>query len=410
MWMTNQRSHNLSPGDIAIQLDLISKVYGLQQAEKYFNSIPEDLRVFQVYGALLNCYAQNKSLEKAEAVMEKMRDLGSANTSLSYNAMLNLYLQLGKYEKLNTVIEEMEEKGIICDKFTYNIHLNAYGATSNFEGMEKLLKKMEVDPHVTVDWHAYIVAANWYLKTGLTEKCLVMLKRSEQLISGKTRRRAYEIFLTLYAAAGKRDEVYRIWNLYKNLGKALNSGYLCIISSLMKLNDVDGAEKILEEWENEHSVYDFRVPNCMISTYCRKGLLEKADAYVNRLIESGKEPGAATWDRLATGYYVNGKMEKSVETLKRAILASRPGWMPNRLTFAACLEYLRRQGNVEVVEELLELFRGRGHSLTDIYDKLGSSISNETLGSRALDQMEREEQIVSGETHEFVEFKDEGSS
>jgi hypothetical protein len=48
----------LLSGDIAIRLDLISKVRDLDEAEKYFNSIPHTSKDFKVYGALLNCYAQ----------------------------------------------------------------------------------------------------------------------------------------------------------------------------------------------------------------------------------------------------------------------------------------------------------------------------------------------------------------
>ncbi|KAJ0051356.1 hypothetical protein Pint_02235 [Pistacia integerrima] len=383
-WMSEQRNHNLSNGDIAIRLDLISKVHGLEQAEKYFNSIPQDLRVSQLYGALLNCYAYNKSLEKAEEIMDKIRELGFAKTSLPYNVMLSLYAQLGKHEKLDIVMQEMEGKGVNFDKYTFNIRLNAYGATSDLEGMEKLLMKMEVAHDFKMNWNAYTVAAN----------C-------------RMRQFAYEVLITVYASTGNKHEVCRIWNLYKNIGKVYNSGYVCIISSLMKLEDIDGAEKILEEWESADTVFDVRVPNIVISGYCRKGLLGKAEAYVNRLIESGKVPESTLWDRLATGYHVHGQMAKSVETMKRAILVSQPGWKPNQFTLAACYEYSRQQGDMEAAEEFLKLLKKRSESVGHIHDKLVSTTNNESLGAQALVEMETEEQIVDGEAYEIIESKDE---
>ncbi|KAL5793791.1 hypothetical protein ACOSP7_002385 [Xanthoceras sorbifolium] len=402
-WMSDQRNHSLSPGDIAIRLDLISKVRGLEQAEIYFDSIPESSRVLQVYGALLNCYAAHKSLEKAEALMQKMREFGFLKTSLSYNVMLNLYFQLGKLENLDILLQEMEQNGIKHDRFTFNIRLNAYGASSDIEGMEKLLSKMAVDPHLTLDWNVYVGAAKWYMKAGLIEKGLTMLRKSEHLISGKSKRLAYETLLSLYATAGDKDEVYRLWNLCKNLGKVYNSAYLCMISSLTKLDDIDGAERIFKEWESVHENFTVQVPNFMISAYCRKGLSEKAEAYVNRFIESGKDPDATTWDRLATGFHANGQMAKSVEAMKKAILAPRRGkWTPNPFTLAACLDYLKQQGDVGVAEELLKLLRERDHSSTGIYDKLASDFNKENLGVQALDQMEREEHIVDGEMHEII--------
>ncbi|KAF5481271.1 hypothetical protein F2P56_001938 [Juglans regia] len=82
-WLSEQRNHDLSPGDIAIRLDLISKVHGLEEAEKYFDGIPDTSRItMHVYGALLNCYAEHKSLDKAEATMQKMRELGFLESSV----------------------------------------------------------------------------------------------------------------------------------------------------------------------------------------------------------------------------------------------------------------------------------------------------------------------------------------
>ena len=90
---------------------------------------------------------------------------------------------------------------------------------------------------------------------------------------------------------GNKADVYRIWDLFKTLdGKFLNAGYVCMISSLLKLNDMDGTEKTFEEWMSRHKLIDFRVPNLLIPAYCNKGLLEKAEQLVSRMIEKGEEP------------------------------------------------------------------------------------------------------------------------
>lgn len=68
--MSNERNYELSPGNIAKQINLISKVHGLEQAERYFRGIPDDKIEFKIYAALLRCYAEHKSVEEAEAVMK----------------------------------------------------------------------------------------------------------------------------------------------------------------------------------------------------------------------------------------------------------------------------------------------------------------------------------------------------
>ncbi|CAL5342591.1 unnamed protein product [Camellia sinensis] len=354
-WMSHSLNLAPSPGDVAVQLDLVSKVHGLEQAEKYFNNIPDTLRTFHVYGALLNCYANKKSLAKAETIMQKMREFGILKKSLSYNVMLNLYSKMGQQEKFDSLIKEMEEKGISCERSAVYIRLNAYAAVSDIQGMEKLLTQMESDPRFTMDWNAYVIAANGYLKAGLFEKSLEMLKKSEQHIHSKRRGFAYEILLTLYAGLGNKDELYRIWNLYKQMGKIYNGGYFRMISSLVKLDDLDGAEKILVEWESVNTSFDFDIPNLLINAYCKKGLLEKAEMYISQAIERGKEPTAGTWDHLATGYYKDNQMAKAVEIMKKAIMADQRGWKLNYVTLTACVVYLKETGDTEVAEEFTRL-------------------------------------------------------
>ncbi|XP_024987339.1 pentatricopeptide repeat-containing protein At2g20710, mitochondrial-like isoform X2 [Cynara cardunculus var. scolymus] len=332
----------------------------------------------QVYGALLNCYAKAKALEKAEATMQKMRELGYSR-SLTYNVMMGLYSATEKYEKLDLLMEEMEQKGIRIDKFTYAIRLNAYAKTLEIRKMEMLLLKMEVDPEVTMEWHAYTLIANGYLKAGEKEKALMSLKKSEYLIRPSQRKSAYEILLTLYASAGRKDEVYRIWNLYKNIGKFYNHGYLCLLSSLAKLDCIDDVEKIYEEWEAQNTYFDFHVPNLLITMYCKKGLLEKAETLVKKLIESGKEPNASTWSRMAMGYVKNDGMEKAVEAMRKSILGSFHGWTVDTATLSACLDYLDHKGHLNEAEEMIKSLHQKGHLSEGVYMGILKNLSRKPL-------------------------------
>lgn len=49
----------------------------------------------------------------------------------------------------------------------------------------------------------------------------------------------------LYAEAGKKDQLYRIWKHYGQTRKVFNKGYMTMMGLLLKLDDVKGAEKTL---------------------------------------------------------------------------------------------------------------------------------------------------------------------
>ncbi|XP_010555122.1 PREDICTED: pentatricopeptide repeat-containing protein At2g20710, mitochondrial [Tarenaya hassleriana] len=383
-WISEQRIYNLSAGDIAIQLDLIAKVRGLEESEKFFETTPVDVRDYHVYGALLNCYASMNSVHKAEATFQKMREFGFIKGPLTYNVMLNLYTRLGNHVMIEKLLHEMEENNVKPDRFTVNTQLHAYAVVSNIGGMEKFLMKCETDPGFTLDWHAYVTVANAYLKARSTEKAVAMLRRSEQLVNPKSRKLACEVLMTIYGAAGRREDVYRLWDFYKSTGQFYNTGYICVISALLKVEDIEGAENVYTGWEIGLLLFDMRIPHVLISGYCKKGMMEKAEDVVSRLLRKGRRADASTWERLALGYKTVGQMDKAVERWKRAIKASQSGWRPNRLVLGACVEYLEGRGDMEGLREVLRLLSEGGHVS---YDKLVNDVDGGGLSWKIINVM-----------------------
>lgn len=388
-WIKKSKDFDMSPGDFAVELDLVSKAHGLKAVETYFTSIRDDLRTYQVYGALLNCYADANVLKKAEDTMQKLKELGYAGT-VAYNVMMTFYAKLGYLEKLQSLMLEMEDKGISGDVISYNIILNAYASVPDVTEMEKVLMKIEADP-LLIGWSPYTVAAKGYLKAGDIEKAYESLKKCEHLLQGKRAKLAIDMLITLYTSMGKKDDVYRIWKKYKRKVKYHNSSYHCMISGLEKLDDLDGAEKIFAEWEANRVHFDIQIPNLLVSAYCKKGHIERAISIIEKIMESGRHPNGSTWNRLALGYCVQNDMEKAVETLKKAILASKPGWKPHFHTLASCVKYLQSKGDTQREEELKDLLRVRGLFSKEVERGLDMYIEIGNRKSEALDETDLEE-------------------
>ncbi|KAL3616483.1 hypothetical protein CASFOL_039873 [Castilleja foliolosa] len=394
-WISEMKCFDAKPGHIGIHLDLISKVRGLKQAEHYFNSLDKSLLVYPVYGALLNCYADTKALEKAEAVMDKIRDLNS-RSNLDYNTMLSLYSRTNNHAKLQSLIQEMENKGIVFDEFTYNIRLNAYATSCNIAKMEMLVMKMEADPEVTISSITYITAAKGYLKAGLREKALSALKKAELLIRNHERQTTYGVLITVYAAMREKENVYRLWDLLlkKVGGKTYYRNYSCMLTSLEKLDDLEGVGKIYSEWEEKNnnknnnsnsSYFDIRISNLVISAYCKKGLVREAEGVLGRVLGNGKEATASTWSHMALGYCVNSEMEKAVEMTKKAFRASFPEWKPDVKTVAACLEYLKKEGDGNGIREILMLLEKCGKFSTWFNERVERYACNDKVRDEALE-------------------------
>ncbi|XP_022969060.1 pentatricopeptide repeat-containing protein At2g20710, mitochondrial-like [Cucurbita maxima] len=404
-WMTDRRYFNLSSSDAAMRLDLIRIVHGLEHAEHYFNSISSQLRTSNAYGALLCSYVRERSVEKAEAIMQEMRKLGFATTSFPYNVLINLYAQVGQHHKIDLLIQEMEMKGIPQDIYTVRNLSAAYVANADISGMEKILKRIEENSEFRADWRIYSIAASGYLSAGLETEALSMLKKMEEKIPPRKNKSAFEFLLSLYERTGRKDELYRVWSTFKSSIKQIDVPYALMITSLVKLDDIEGAERIFQEWESKCTFYDFRVLNRLLVAYCRKGLFDKAESLVNRAV-MGRTPYASTWSVLAMGYVEHGLMSKAVEMLKRAMLVGRQDWKPNQDILEACLNYLEEQGDGETMEEMIRLCRSSGTVTKEMYYRsLRTSIAGGKPVLSILNQMEMDGFSADEEVHKILGTK-----
>uniref|UniRef100_A0A7N0TJT1 Pentatricopeptide repeat-containing protein n=1 Tax=Kalanchoe fedtschenkoi TaxID=63787 RepID=A0A7N0TJT1_KALFE len=401
-WMTDRRYYVLTPKDVGDRLELLAKVHGIEHAEKYFDSLKDNLKAEVVYGAMLRNYVQQKAEEKAEDMMMKMRQLGMATDSFSYNNMIHLYSQIGRHDKVDQLVQEMDNKGVPVDIFTRRKLLSAYAA-SDISKMEGLLNDMKEDPQVNIDWQECSIAADGYIKVGNFGKALEMLKELEGKIPLKGNRFAAENLLTHYADIGSKDDVYRVWNQSKLSNKKLTSFVTCMISCLTKLDDIDGAEEIFNEWQSNCDLYDMRVVNKLLSAYCSKSLVDKAYSFLQEKIVEGKEPYASTWSILMGGYLAQKQMPKAVEMLKKALMTKRQGWRPQSSDLGSCLDYMEGKTDIEGLEEMVLLLKKSGLLTIDMYHRLlRTNIAAGKCVSSVLSQMKADGFSADEETQKIL--------
>ncbi|XP_065875508.1 pentatricopeptide repeat-containing protein At2g20710, mitochondrial-like isoform X2 [Euphorbia lathyris] len=373
-WMHDCQYSILSPScdGAAVRLRVIHRTRGLEDAETYFKECSESSfsTTYHVYCALLFCYVEENSVQKAEAIMEKMIKKGMAKSPYPYNLSIRLYSQNGDFEKINIIIQEMERNGIFRDKYTMRYLMAAYVAASNISGMEKILNQINKDPQLVDGWPAYATAANGYLKFGLIEPALTVLRKMEKMMPLGRSTKDFECLLSLYAKTGRKDELFRVWNTYKSLVELNGETFCCMISLLSKLEDINSAESIFKECESQRTKYDIRVLNKLLTAYCYNGLLEKAEAAVAKTAEGGRLY-QSTLTILARGYVEHDQMSKAVETFKKAISVGRKGWKPDMTVLNACFDYLKAQGDAKSLEEIIKLLKSKELLTRDMHHRLG---------------------------------------
>ncbi|RZS10784.1 hypothetical protein BHM03_00042059 [Ensete ventricosum] len=73
-WMKTHREAELSDRDYAMRIDLITKVFGVNAAEDFFQGLPSSAKSCEACTALLHSYAAAKLTEKAEKLFERIKE------------------------------------------------------------------------------------------------------------------------------------------------------------------------------------------------------------------------------------------------------------------------------------------------------------------------------------------------
>lgn len=362
-WMNERKDKfTLSSSDAAIRLDLISKVQGIAKAEEYFSTLSGTLKDKRTYGSLLNAYVKAMIKNEAESLFEEIKTKGYAVHSLPYNVMMTMYMKLKDYDKVFSMVSEMIERKIPLDSFSYNIWLTACGATQATDKMEEVAERMKTDSTVSPDWSTYTTMATAYMNLNQMKKAMGCLRMVEGKITGRVRI-PFHYLLSLYGGIGEREEVYRIWNTYKtSFPRITNLGYHSMISSLIRLDDIEGAERIYAEWLPNRQTSDPRVCNLLISWYVKNGLLEKAEDFLNKQLEAGGKANAFTWETLAVGHIDKGRIPEALSYTKKATLAEGGGkyWKPNPAFISSFLSLCEQESDAASTKTFIDLLTEAG--------------------------------------------------
>jgi pentatricopeptide repeat protein len=400
-----RRGMNPTVSDQAIRLDLVAKSRGIAAAEKYFLDLPETSKNHLTYGALLNCYCKELMIEKAEALMEKMKDLNFAFTAMSYNSLMTLYTKINQPEKVASIIQDMKADDILPDVFTYNVWMRALAARGDIPGVERVIEEMKRDGRVTPDWTTYSNLASIYVDAGHFEKAEAALKELEKRNTSNNLE-AYQFLITLYGRTQNLVEVHRVWRLLKrNCPRTANMSYLNMIQVLADLKDLPAAEACFKEWEArhihppktktkdsdataatessavtpnnqtdlkgtkdkgreardlKHPKYDIRVANAMIKAYIAEGMLDKAIALKKRAKMRGGRLNGKTWEIFMEHYLRDGDLKMTHWCADRAIKKGHSSgriWVPPLEVTERLMVYFELKKDVDGAEKFVETLK-----------------------------------------------------
>ncbi|KAG6486878.1 hypothetical protein ZIOFF_055459 [Zingiber officinale] len=404
----SKRGMNLTVSDQAIHLDLVAKARGISSAEEYFVNLPDDSKNHLTYGALLNCYCKELLSEKAEALMDKMKELGFASSPMAYNSLMTLYSKTDQQGKISSIIQEMKANDVTPDCFTYNIWMRSFAAMKDIPEVERVIEEMKRDGRVEADWTTYSNLASIYVDAGMFQKAEDALKELEKMNTTHDAV-AYQFLITLYGRTGNLVEVHRVWRALKVARpKMVNMSYLNMIQALVNLKDLSGAEECFKEWDNKHASYDIRIANILIKAYIDEGMLDKANDFKKHAKERGGRLNPKTWEIFMNYHLKNEDIKKAHWCADRAIKKGRSLgriWVPPSEAITAIMAYFEKMKDVSAAEEFIELLQKVQKDLgPEVFESLIRTYANAGMKSPGIRRrLKMENVVVSSDTEKLLD-------
>ncbi|WVY97810.1 hypothetical protein V8G54_029961 [Vigna mungo] len=354
-WM-EMRKINFSWNNYAVQLDLVSKTKGVVAAEEFFSGLPTPAKNKYTYGALLNCYCKELTKDKALSHFDKMDELGYAN-SLAFSNLMSLYMRSGEPQKVPHLVELMKRRSIPLSSFTYHVWMNACASLGDLDGVERVYEEMKTEDQI--GWQTYSNLAAIYVKVKDFEKAEMMLKELEKRVKPR-QRDAYHCLLGLYAGTGNLGEVHRVWNSLKSVSPVTNFSYLVMLSTLRRLNDIEGLTKCFKEWEASCVSYDVRLAGVCVSAYLGQNMVEEAALVFEGASRRSEGPLFRIEEMFMLYFLEKRQLDAALRHLEAALSEVKGDeWHLSPQVVGAFLKYYEEETDMDGVDELCKILKAK---------------------------------------------------
>ncbi|KAL1534363.1 pentatricopeptide repeat-containing protein, mitochondrial [Salvia divinorum] len=291
-WIVSHEEYQISDSDYAVRIDLMTQVFGIDAAERYFEVLPSSARTSETYTALLHCYAGSKLVEKAESLYERMKGENLSLGAITFNELMTLYMSVGQLEKVSKIVSDMKCQNVAPDLFTYNLWVSSCAAALDLDEARRVLDAMAADPGCDESWIRYQKLAKLYItSTLLVSSDYSSLVGSEK---GITQREliSYDFLIILYGGLGIKDKLDQIWKSLRMTGQKMTGrNYVCVLASYLMLGHLEDVGEIVEQWK-QPAASEFKGTMCdkLVAAFEDIGMADTATGFRRILREKGCNP------------------------------------------------------------------------------------------------------------------------
>ncbi|KAI3707910.1 hypothetical protein L2E82_36838 [Cichorium intybus] len=288
-WMVSHGEYELSDSDYATRIDLLTKVFGIDAAERYFEGLPPNAKTTESYTALLHSYAVSKLTTKAEDLYKKLKESDLKLTVITYNELMTLYMSVGEVEKVFSIIKELKTRNLSPDIYTYNLWISSCASCLKIDEVRNILDEMS-STHEGEIFARYVNLVKIYLSSGHlvnSDANANSVVESEKGVITQREWISYDFLVILHCALGNKGTLDQIWkSLRMTNQKMISRNYGCILSAYLMLGCLKEVGEVIDQWKTSGTT-DFDEVACerVFKGFQEVGLIEKAESFYKLLSE-----------------------------------------------------------------------------------------------------------------------------
>jgi pentatricopeptide repeat protein len=302
----------------------------------------------QNYMSLIRAAGRDKDVDRAFAVLEKLKTSGVTVDIAAYNCVLDACVSAGEMKRAHTLMQEMQ--GISnLDIITYNTLLKGYCSKGDVRGAKELFLEME--------------------KAGLPPNDV-----------------SYNCVINAAVSSGNFREAWNTISMMERNGVAVDHYTISIMMKALKKakdpRDVAPALDLLDR-SGVDVVSDEILLNTVLETCIRHRQMQRLDMIITKFINCSMRPSVHTY----------GSLIKACSTLKKLdkchyfwhVMVDECAMEPNSIVLGCMLDALVCNEKVEEAVQLMSAWKSKIGPNTVMYSTIIKGFTTSRQASRALD-------------------------
>ncbi|KAI3709246.1 hypothetical protein L2E82_39006 [Cichorium intybus] len=332
------------------------------------------------FGMIMSLYQKGSVLDDAEFAFSQMRNFKIVCHS-AYSAMITMYTRVGLYEKAEEIIEFLKEDKVVLNQENWLVVLNAYSQQGKLNEAEKVLKSMHssgFSPHIV----AYNTLITGYGKISKMESAERIFH--ELISSGlKPDESTYRTMIEGWGRVQNFKEAERYYNEMSSLNFKPNSSNLYTMINLQAKNeDESGAIRTIKDMMKIGCQFS-SILSIVLQAYEKAERFEKVPSVITGTLYNHVLNNQTSCSILVMAYVKHGLIDDTIQVLRIK------KWKDKvfedslyHLLICSCKELDYLENSIKIYTSMPKPEKPNLHitcSMIDIYTRLNNFQEAETL-------------------------------